>query len=135
MSPRTKTTEHEEQAAVIDWARRQANIHPSLEWLHAIPNGAKLPWRKNKQGQRYSPEANKLKAEGLTPGISDLFLPWPSRGWCGFYIEMKRPGKIEDVREGQIDFLEYCSKAGYLAQVHDSADSAIEAIQWYLEIA
>jgi hypothetical protein len=126
------TTEHAEQVAVIAWARLQANAHPALEWIHAIPNGAKLPWRKNKNGKRYSPEAQKLKAEGLTPGIPDLFLPYPAQGYAGFYLEMKRPGNIEEVREGQKEFMAYCERAGYLAQVHDYADDAIAAIQWYL---
>jgi len=126
------TTEHEEQVAVIEWARMQANIHPALEWLHAIPNGARLPWRKNKSGQRYSPEANKLKAEGLTPGICDLFLPYPARDYHGFYLELKRPGNAAGVREGQKEFMAYCDKVGYLAQVFDNADDAIAAIKWYL---
>lgn len=126
-------TEHDEQAALIQWARAQSGIYPALEWLHAVPNGAKLPWRKNSKGQRYSPEAMKLKAEGLTPGICDLFLPFPSRGYHGFYIEMKAPGKMNEVREGQRDFMEWCERAGYLAQVHDSMESARDAILWYLE--
>ena len=129
------TTEHQEQAAIIEWARMQANLHPALEWLFAIPNGAKRPWRKNRQGKRYSPEAIKLKREGLTPGVPDLFLPYPSRGYHGYFLEMKRPGNIEGVRDGQKEFMAYCECAGYLAQVHDNADSAIEAIKWYLELA
>jgi len=125
-------SEHTEQAAVIDWARRNKGAFPCLAWLHAIPNGAKLPYRKNAKGQRYSPEASKLKAEGLTPGVPDLFLPWPARGYHGFYVEMKAPGKIQDVRDGQRDFMAYAEGAGFLCQVHDSVDSAIEALKWYI---
>ena len=105
-------SEHAEQAAVIQWARMQAGACPPLDWLHAIPNGAKLPWRKNRKGQRYSPEANKLKAEGLTPGICDLFLPYAAQGFHGFYLEMKRPGNMRGVRDGQKEFMQYCEKAG-----------------------
>ena len=124
--------EHDEQTAVIEWAAWQCGQYPCLKWLHAIPNGAKLPWRKNDKGKRYSPEANKLKAEGLKAGVSDLFLPWAARGFHGFYIEMKAPGKITEVRPGQKDFMAYAESAGYLCQVHDNAQSAIEAIEWYL---
>ena len=128
------TTEHELQAAVIDWKHRNINRHKAIEWLHAIPNGAKLPWRKNKKGQRYSPEANKLKAEGLTPGIPDLFLPFPNMGACGLYIELKRPGNLDGVRDGQSDFMAYAESVGYLCQVHDDYDAIIDLLCWYLQI-
>lgn len=126
------TNEHGEQTAVIDWARRNKGAFLCLGWLHAIPNGAKLPYRKNAKGQRYSPEAIKLKAEGLTPGVPDLFLPFPARNYHGFYIEMKAPGKLNEVRDGQRDFMAYAESEGFLCQVHDSADSAIEALKWYI---
>jgi len=121
-------SEHDEQVAVIEWARYNKGIHPCLEWLHAIPNGANLAGN----ASRRAAQMNKLKAEGLVPGISDLFLPWPSRGFHGFYIEMKRPGNINGVRDGQKDFIAFVESAGYFAQVHDNAESAIEALKWYL---
>lgn len=127
-------SEHDEQVSVIGWARRQAGLYPCLDWLHAIPNGAKLPWRKNASGQRYSPEAMKLKAEGLTPGVPDLFLPYPARGYHGFYVEMKAPGKLSEVRDGQRDFMAWAESVGFLCQAHDSADGAIEALRWYIGI-
>jgi hypothetical protein len=126
--------EHGEQVAVIDWARRQAGLYPCLSWLHSSLNGAKLPWRKNEKGQRYSPEAMKQKAAGMTPGIPDLFLPFPARGYHGLYIEMKAPGKMQEVRDGQIAFMAYAESVGYLCQVCDGADLAIELIQWYIGI-
>jgi hypothetical protein len=118
-------TEHSEQTAVIQWARFQQNVHPALKWLHAIPNGASLSSRG---------EARKLLEEGLTPGISDLFLPWAAKGHHGFYIEMKRPGNIDGVRDGQKDFLAYLEEAGFLGQVFDDAEEAISAICWYLDL-
>lgn len=125
-------SEHDEQANVIEWARRSSGAYPCLAWLHAIPNGAKLPWRQNAKGQRYSPEANKLKAEGLTPGVCDLFLPYPARGFHGLYVEMKAPGKMEEVRDGQKDFMSYAESVGYFCQVCDSFEMAKDAIEWYL---
>jgi hypothetical protein len=76
----------------------------------------------------------KLKAEGLTPGICYLFLPFPSRGYHGLYVEMKAPGKIQDVRPGQREFMQYAESVGYLCQVHDRLETAQEAIAWYLEL-
>ena len=127
-------TEHELQSSIIDWKHRNINRHKAIEWLHAVPNGAKLPWHKNNRGQRYSPEANKLKAEGLTPGIPDLCLPFPAHDYHGLYIELKRPGNIDDVREGQKDFMAYAESVGYLCQVHDDYDHVIELLCWYLDI-
>lgn len=120
--------EHEAQSLVVSWARLNTGRWPMLEWLFAVPNGAQY----GKDKRLAYIQNNKLKAEGLTPGISDLCLPWAARGFHGFYIEMKAPGKIKDVRPGQADFLAYLETAGYLGQVHDSAESAIEAISWYL---
>lgn len=125
-------TEHELQASVIDWRNRNEYRHPALKWLHAVPNGAKLPWRRNAKGQRYSPEAIRLKQEGLTPGIPDLYLPFPAHNHHGLYIELKRPGKIADVRDGQSEFMAYAESVGYLCQVHDSFEGIIELLEWYL---
>lgn len=126
-------TEHELQTLVIQWARANCGRYPMLEWLHAIPNGAKLPYRKNKNGKRYSPEAQRLKAEGLTPGVSDLFLPWAARGYFGMYLELKRPGCLRDIRPGQLEFLAWCEKSGYLAMVLDDFDDITSAIQDYCD--
>lgn len=121
-------SEHDEQAAVIEWARWNAGKCHCLDWLHAIPNGAQF----GRDRKMAVIQANRLKAEGLTPGICDLFLPFAARGYHGFYVEMKAPGKIREVRPGQADFMAYAESVGYLCQVHDSAQSAIEALQWYL---
>lgn len=121
-------TEHDEQAAVIAWARMMGGRWPCLDWLHAIPNGAQFGADKRLAVIQY----NKLKAEGFTPGIPDLFLPFPSRNYHGFYIEMKRSGNEKGVRERQLAFMEYAEGVGYLCQVHDNAEAAIEALEWYL---
>jgi hypothetical protein len=128
MTRPSRATEHELQTRVINWARNNATWAPCLEWLHAIPNGAQYG------ADRHLAiiQNNKLKAEGLTPGICDLFLPFPARGYHGLYLEMKSPGKLNDVRPGQRDFMTYAESVGYLCEVHDSSEAAIEALEWYL---
>jgi len=70
-------TEHEEQREVIRWFRRKyAPIR-----IFAIPNG----------GMRSKATAARLKAEGVSRGVPDLFVPY-YRLW----IEMKR------VRDGRL---------------------------------
>lgn len=65
-------------------------VLPELEWFHAIPNG----------GSRNKAEAARLKAEGVTPGVADTFLPVPKpcvhevgRCYFGLYVEFKAPSR------------------------------------------
>ena len=62
-------TEHEEQVQVLQWAQKWAFARPELELLFAIPNGAALTWHTDRRGRRYSPQAARLKAEGLRAGV------------------------------------------------------------------
>jgi hypothetical protein len=73
-------TEHAEQAALIEWASLARATIPELNNLFAIPNG----------GMRHPAVAAQLKAEGVKPGVPDLFLAHPSNGAPGLFIEMKR---------------------------------------------
>ncbi len=128
---RIGSSEHAEQAAVITWARYNVTKWPALEWLFAVPNGAKLPYVKRKDGQRFSPQALKLLSEGMLPGVSDLFLPAASGRWHGLFIELKH-GK-NTLSDEQERFIEAMLAAGYLAMACWEADQAIEAITNYLE--
>jgi hypothetical protein len=122
--------EHDEQVAVVMWALLKESVWPELWLLYAIPNGAKLVHRVNKQGVRYSPEAEKLKAEGLKPGVPDLCLPVARGTYHGLYIEMKRPGGR--VSDDQNQWLRRLVEEGYCARVAFGADKAIEVLEWYL---
>lgn len=57
--------EHELQKSCVKWFRLQYPEYTNL--LFAIPNG----------GKRNAREAARLKAEGVTPGVPDLFLQLP----------------------------------------------------------
>ena len=77
--------EHNLQCACVKWFAYQ---HPELQGLlFAIPNGS----------YRNKATAGKLKAEGVTPGVSDLILlvPHIEEGcrymWHALCIEMKTP--------------------------------------------
>ena len=82
-------TEHDEQACFIQWLATLYPQYPELRLGYAIINGAKLPYSRNKKGERFSREATRLKAEGLTPGIPDWCLPCPRGIYHGLYIELK----------------------------------------------
>lgn len=127
-----KTSEHGEQVAVIEWKNWNIGNYPELKWLHAIPNGSKLPYGRDKYGNRYSKEAKHLSAEGLTAGVADLCLPTPRSRYHGLYIEMKSlEGKPTPTQE---EFLYFVSLQGYKALICYGADEAIKAIEDYLRL-
>jgi hypothetical protein len=124
--------EHEEQAAVVAWASNNEWLMPDLALLYAVPNGARLPWRKGKGGKRYSPEAMKLKAEGLKSGVPDLCLPVARGGYHGLYIEMKRGDNKPT--ENQTKMLDALAAQGYLAVVCYGHNDAIDTLSEYLQL-
>lgn len=112
--------ETQAQIQTVAWARAHADEWPCLAWLHAIPNG----------GKRDPRTAAVLKKSGLTPGIFDLFLPYPAHDYHGLYIEMKH-GRNKVTPE-QARFCAYANDAGYHAVVCYGAAEAIQAIEDYL---
>ena len=112
-------TEHTEQVALIQWYRMQYPKHSKYLW--AIPNGS----------HRHIVTAVKLKAEGVMPGVSDIFLMIPKGGWHGLFIEMKvKGGKLSD---SQKEFMGMAILMGYQAVVCFGFDEAKDAITEYLK--
>lgn len=126
-------SEHDEQTALFLWAAYNVGQYPELALMHAIPNGAKLPWRKNSRGARFSPEAVKLLAEGLRAGVPDVFLPVARDGFHGFYIELKygdnKPSKKQE------SFIAALREQGFRVMVFWSWQDAAKGLQDYLECA
>ena len=116
-------TEEQEQAAIFQWAALMQGQYPELRLLHHIPNG----------GQRNKATAARLKAQGVKPGVPDIFLPVSRRGYHGLYIELKRK-KGGQLSEHQKEWLDALFKEGYLAVRCDGADEAIGIIADYLKI-
>lgn len=85
VSPRRKSRdlEHQEQARFIAGIRHLALIDAryaeAVDRTYAIPNG----------GGRSKAQAGKLKAEGVRPGVSDIFVSLSRGRYHGCYIEMK----------------------------------------------
>lgn len=88
--------------------------------LFAIPNG----------GKRSAASGRWLKDEGMTAGVSDLFLALPVGGYHGMFIEMKiHPNKPTP---SQIEFQQAMQKRGYHAVVCYDIDQFIIEIEEYL---
>lgn len=122
-------SESSEQSTVIDWARTWGAKLDGLDMLHSIPNGAVLG---NPRYNRFA-LIGKLKAEGLKPGVSDLFLAVARNGYHGLYIELKRKhgGTVSD---DQQSWLIRAQEEGYKTVVCEGAESAIKAISEYLTL-
>ena len=106
-------TEHEEQRELVRWFRQ---FHPDV-LIFAIPNG----------GSRSKASAGRLKAEGVVPGIPDLFVPAK-----GLWIEMKRVkgGALSPEQKAMIQYLE---EVGYRAIVCKGAEDAKAKISAFFE--
>lgn len=102
-------SEHLEQVRLVSWFRR---TFPGVRIL-AIPNG----------GARSGIQGAKLKAEGVSPGIPDLFVPeW--RLW----VEMKR-AKGGTVSPEQKDWMAYLEGVGYRCIVGRGFEDARQQIE------
>lgn len=135
-SRRATPTEHQIQAALFAWRDIAVRTTPELALLHAIPNGAKLPFRNKvtKTGRvvRVCPQADYLKREGLTPGVLDVFWPVPRGQFHGLYIEHKA-GRNGLTKEQQA-FRHGVLAQGYCVMVsYDSAES-IDIVKSYWEL-
>lgn len=115
-------TEHEHQVTLMKWAALQSKALPDLELLFAVPNG----------GHRHPATGAKLKAEGVKPGVPDLFLPVPRHGFHGLWLELKTELKASKVSAVQDWWLNSLSNQGYKTVVCKGWDSARNEILEYL---
>lgn len=117
-------TEAQEQTTLFQWAALMTHRWPELRLLHHIPNG----------GSRNAIEAVRLKAQGVKPGVPDIFLPCARGSWHGLYIEMKRRkgGKVSDEQKEMIRLL---IEQGYKAVVCYGWEEAKNVIVEYMKDA
>lgn len=113
MSASNIPSEHAEQVTFVNWFRLQ---YPKV-LIFAIPNG----------GIRHAATARKLKAEGVEPGVPDLFIPrW--RLW----VEMKRT-KGGRLSPEQKDMITYLSGCNYGVIVGHGWESARDQVQEFVK--
>lgn len=112
-------TESEEQKAFVEY----------LNFVHvtsyAVPNGTFLSGSKLQRAK----QMNKLKAEGLSPGVPDIVCLF--EGGISVYIEMKRKSG-GTVSKDQKQWLERLRVLGFDAYVCKGAKEAIDVVQKYL---
>ena len=115
-----RVSEADEQIAVLTWANMMSHRFPCLKFMYHTPNG----------GSRNIAEAANLKRMGVKPGVPDLFLPYPSKGFHGLWIEMKTEKGRQTA--SQKEWQEWLNENGYLALVCHGVGEAINALEGYL---
>ena len=120
-----KHYESDLQKACIQWFDYQ---YPQIkDLLFAVPNGAMLAGNKL---QRIK-QGNRLKSEGMRPGVSDLILSVPAKGFHGLMIEMKY-GK-NTLSSDQKKWLTKVKAQGYMVEVVYTKERFMEIINNYLK--
>lgn len=68
---------------------------------------------------------------GVTPGVSDHFLPYPTHGWHGLWLEMKRDRSCS-LTDKQLEWLRLMDEQHYGTAVAYGAEHAIGVVMEYL---
>ena len=109
---------HKLQTGCVNWYRSQFRN----KLLFSIPNG----------GQRSKTTGKKLKAEGVTAGVPDLFLAVGNHNYHGLFIEMKYGNNI--CSEIQSDIHIILKQSRYKVEVCYTLDSFMQIICDYLGV-
>jgi hypothetical protein len=105
-------SEHLEQVRLVSWFRK---TYPGVR-VFAIPNG----------GARSTAQGASLKAEGVTPGVPDLFVP----EWL-LWVELKREkgGIVSPVQRDWIAYLESIGHRVIVGRGFENAKRQIEDVK------
>ena len=113
------------QKACVKWFKYQYSDKKNL--LFSITNGIPIA-DKSIRTKIY----NRLIAEGLQPGVPDLFLAVGNSIYNGMFIEIK--SKTDRLRKKQVDTIRALEQQNYKCVVVRSVDEFIEIIDEYLRI-
>ena len=115
-----KHEEDDMQTRFFRVIRIASNRWPRLKFIHAIPNG----------GKRNPKEAARLKAQGVTPGVADIFCPMIGYGGQhGLYIEFKA-GK-NNLSPEQREFRNHVEHEDYSYKCCYSTEEAVWEVEKY----
>ncbi|HEY6019642.1 MAG TPA: hypothetical protein VIY48_07005 [Candidatus Paceibacterota bacterium] len=129
-------SEHNEQATFFDYVlnayvRVYPEVHPLL---FSVPNGSVLAGDAKRRAQ----QMNKLKREGLTPGVADVMFLSGHGGYLGLVLEFKAVDRKNEknggVSESQSEFITAARQEGFRAEVVYGADHAIQVFEEYIQL-
>lgn len=126
-------SEHDEQAAFIGTVVAAFRLQDDFirPLLFSVPNGAVLG------GNRWA-LANKLKNEGMLPGVADVLYLQPRGDHAFFAIEMKTEKRRREHNGGltdeQSEWLRAARRVGAYVAVCYSADEAVSEFSYYMKL-
>jgi len=113
-----------EQMKIFSWKEAWVKDFPRLKLLHCTLNGIRMT-----PGM-----VKKYKKLGNINGVPDICFPAKSSDgkYPGLYIELKRMGKIDTVREGQHEFMKSVKSEGFAACACEGHYEAIDVLADWL---
>lgn len=121
-TPSRKKANHEEADIQSGFFSQVKLVFPNLpeKLLFAVPNG----------GSRHKIEAVNMKRQGVTPGVADVILLIPKKGYASLCIEFKTlSGRQSDEQKEFQRQAELCKSKYVIAR---SVIQAIKEMQQYL---
>ena len=118
-------SEAQEQRALVKWM----SLHPVLRDFFC---------KNNNEGKRTEAQTWQLKLLGLRPGVSDLFIPFPTKTYHGLWLEIKRDmGYPPSARKTQTwlqqeEWIERMKSVGYAGYFCYGHEDGREIINRYL---
>jgi hypothetical protein len=123
-APPAEPSEHKDQAVVMSWL--SLNYPDVLAF--AVPNAAK----------RTHWESQRLRAEGMRPGVPDIYIEEARGGWFGLRVEMKKLSEIRAINGGlsdkQLEVREILMRKGYKVVTCYGSEHALKTIEYYLSL-
>lgn len=125
-------SEHAEQSAFFTLILLKYRTDPRFirPLFFSVPNGAWL-------GGKSAFTMEKMKEEGLTPGVADILYLQPRGAYAFLAIEMKRADKrgryMGGLREEQVAFMDAAQNVGGCYVVCYSAEEAEQVFEDYLK--
>ena len=104
----------------------------TLSWLQKYFPEVRAVTFSNGNGHPLNPKTvNVYKSAGLTPGIPDLFMAWPSRFYHGAFFEIKREHGGKATKE-QLKMCELLRQQNYYVVIAHGFPNAAKAMLRYL---
>jgi hypothetical protein len=113
-----------EQMQIFVWKDKWVGKYPRLKLLHCSLNGIRISLGL----------ARKYVKLGMTSGVPDLCFPAKSKDmkYPGLYIELKRRGKVDNVSDNQVLFINALREEGYCVCICEGYHEAIDVIAGWL---
>jgi hypothetical protein len=110
--------EHDIAKELMRWAGYNIKRYPCLELLHHVAN----------EGKR---DPRKVKESGVLPGLPDYHLPVPAAKYCGFWLELKAPGKKPTKQQDSV--MKRLSRWSNFVCWTDNLTQSIFYLEWYVK--